>query len=297
MSNNDILVFDTARLNLQRKRAQSKLADHGFLIDWTRDQLLSRLDIIKRDFENVLQLGNRTALDPESINGVKNLIVADTVPPTKETKDFVLCDKEWLPFESNIYDLIISPLHLHTINDLPGALTQLKNALKPDGLFLSAILGGETLYELRDVMSRAEMEITGGISPRVAPFADMPQMGSLMQRAGFNLPVVDSEIVTVTYDHVFKLMHDLRYMGEGNALIERSKSFNNRKLMMRCAELYQELYAEDDGRIKATFEIIFLIGWKPHESQQKPLRPGSAKNRLADALNTTEISADDKASH
>ena len=118
-----------------------------------------------------------------------------------------------------------------------------------------------------------------------------------MQRAGFNLPVVDSEIVTVTYDHLFKLMHDLRYMGEGNALIERSKSFNNRKLMMRSAELYQELYAEEDGRLKATFEIIFLIGWKPHESQQKPLRPGSAKNRLADALNTTEISADDKASH
>lgn len=297
MPNNEILVFDTTRLNQQRIRAQPKLGEHDFLIDWSRDQLLSRLDIIKRDFKNVLQLGNRTALDKAKINGLKNLTIADTVSPRDDINDFILCDKEWLPFDSDIHDLIISPLHLHTINDLPGALTQLKNALKPDGLFLSAILGGETLYELRDVMSRAEMEITGGMSPRVAPFADMPQMGSLMQRAGFNLPVVDSEIVTVTYDHVFKLMHDLRYMGEGNALIERSKSFNNRKLMMRCAELYQELYAEDDGRIKATFEIIFLIGWKPHESQQKPLRPGSAKNRLADALNTTEISADDKASH
>ncbi len=297
MPNNDIIVFDTKRLNQQRERAQSKLTDHGFLIDWSRDQLLSRLDIIRREFETVLQLGNRTALDKTKIKGLQTLDISDTILPIHHNEDFILCDQEWLPFDKDIYDLIISPLHLHTINDLPGALTQLKNALKADGLFLSAILGGETLYELRDVMSRAEIEVTGGMSPRVAPFADMPQMGSLMQRAGFNLPVVDSEIVTVTYDHLFKLMHDLRYMGEGNALIERSKSFNNRKLMMRSAELYQELYAEEDGRLKATFEIIFLIGWKPHESQQKPLRPGSAKNRLADALNTTEISADDKASH
>ncbi|NCO02834.1 MAG: methyltransferase domain-containing protein [Alphaproteobacteria bacterium] len=297
MPNNDILVFDTKRLNQQRERAQSKLTDHGFLIDWSRDQLLSRLDIIRREFETVLQLGNRTALDKTKIKGLQTLDISDTILPIHHNEDFILCDQEWLPFDKDRYDLIISPLHLHTINDLPGALTQLKNALKADGLFLSAILGGETLYELRDVMSRAEIEVTGGMSPRVAPFADMPQMGSLMQRAGFNLPVVDSEIVTVTYDHLFKLMHDLRYMGEGNALIERSKSFNNRKLMMRSAELYQELYAEEDGRLKATFEIIFLIGWKPHESQQKPLRPGSAKNRLADALNTTEISADDKASH
>jgi len=179
MPNNDILVFDTKRLNQQRERAQSKLTDHGFLIDWSRDQLLSRLDIIRREFETVLQLGNRTALDKTKIKGLQTLDISDTILPIHHNEDFILCDQEWLPFDKDRYDLIISPLHLHTINDLPGALTQLKNALKADGLFLSAILGGETLYELRDVMSRAEIEVTGGMSPRVAPFADMPQMGSL----------------------------------------------------------------------------------------------------------------------
>jgi SAM-dependent methyltransferase len=290
-STSDILVFDRQKIRAQRNRALENIEENNFLIKWTSEQLLSRLDIIKKEFPDILQVGTRAAINQSKIKGLKTLITMDST----RSGNAVIADEELLPFAPESFDLIVSSLNLHTTNDLPGTLLQLKRALKPDGLFLSAILGGETLHELRDVLTSAEMDVNGGISPRVAPFADMPQMGSLMQRAGFNLPVVDSEMVTVTYDHLFKLMRDLRLMGEGNALLKRSKSFNNRALLMRAAELYQERYAEPDGRIPATFEIIFLIGWAPHESQQKPLRPGSAKARLSEALNTQEISAKEKA--
>lgn len=294
MPKNDIIIFDRQLIRKLRTRAQPKLNNHGFLIDWARDQLLSRMDFINREFKTALQIGSRTDLNAKLIKGNCDLFVSDCIKPNHKNYPSILCEEDFLPFAENSFDLVISPLNLHTVNDLPGALSQIKTCLKPDGLFLAAMLGGETLYELRDVMTKAEMEITNGLHPRVAPFADMPEMGSLMQRAGFNLPVIDSEIVTVTYDNIFKLMHDLRYMGESNALLERSKSMNNRTLLMKAAEIYQDLYSEDDGRIKATFEIIFLAGWKPHQSQQKPLKPGSAQNRLADALNTEEISAQEK---
>lgn len=295
MPKSDIIIFDRQKVRQQRCRALPKLKDHGFLIDWTRDQLLSRLEFIKRDFADVLQIGSRTELKKENISGAQNYFITDNIKPNTISENFVLSEEELLPFKKSAFDLVISALNLHTVNDLPGALSQIKSCLKPDGLFLIGMFGGETLYELRDVMTKAELEISGGLHPRVAPFADKPEMGSLMQRAGFNLPVIDSEIVTVTYDNLFKLMHDLRYMGESNALVERSKSMNNKALLMKAAQLYQELYSEKDGRIKATFEIIFLTGWSPHDSQQKPLKPGSAEQRLADALNTEEISANEKA--
>lgn len=290
-SPSDILIFDRKKIRTQRNRAIEKMEDHNFLIEWTSNQLLSRLDTIKKEFPLSLQIGTRATLNKDKIPGLELLITMDST----NTRNTVIADEECLPFAPESFDLIISALNLHTTNDLPGTLLQLKNTLKPDGLFLSAIMGGETLNELRDVFTQAEMEIKGGVSPRVAPFADMPQMGALMQRAGFNLPVVDSEIVTVTYDNLFKLMHDLRFMGEGNALNARSKSFNNRSFLMRAAELYKQRYSEPDGKIVATFEIIFLIGWAPHESQQKPLRPGSAENRLSDALGTKEFSTKEKA--
>lgn len=209
------------------------------------------------------------------------------------TTQSIFADEEFLPFANESFDLVLGTLNLHTVNDLPGALLQIRKSLKPDGLFLASMLGGETLYELRQVMTQAEMNTRGGISPRIAPFADKQQMGALLQRAGFNLPVVDSDIITVTYDNIFKLFHDLRYMGEGNAIAARDKTPPGKKLFMEAARLYQEQFAGADGRITASFEIIFLTGWAPHSSQQKPLRPGSAETSLADALSTREIKTGD----
>ncbi len=187
-------------------------------------------------------------------------------------------------FEAESFDLIVSALSLHLVNDLPGALIQLRRALKPDGLFLGAVLGGSSLQELREALAIAETEIAGGVSPRVAPFADIRDMGALLQRAGFALPVTDSEVLTVRYDNLFALMKDLRAMGAANTLFERARKPTSRRLFLRAAEIYAERFADADGRIRATFEIIFLSGWAPHESQQKPLRPGSAQVRLADVL-------------
>jgi NADH dehydrogenase [ubiquinone] 1 alpha subcomplex assembly factor 5 len=206
----------------------------------------------------------------------------------------VAADEDFFPFAPCSLNLVVSALNLHTVNDLPGALLQINKSLKPDGLFIAAIMGGETLFELRRCLEEAELELTGGVSPRVAPFADKPQMGDLLQRAGFSLPVVDSDIVTVSYNSIFSLMRDLRRMGEGNATVGRHKTFTPRSLFLRAGEIYAEKFADPDGRIRASFEIIFLIGWAPHTSQQKPLRPGSAKTRLAEFLGTEEIGTGEK---
>src|SRR6202012_544789 len=179
--------------------------------------------------------------------------------------------------------LVISALALQFVNDLPGALVQIRRALKPDGLFLAVLLGGETLTELRQAFAAAEAEIEGGVSPRVAPFADLRDIGGLLQRAGFALPVTDVDRVVVRYGNAFGLMQDLRRMGATNSLIERRKTPTRRATLVRMAEIYAERFADPDGRIRATFDIIWLSGWAPHESQQTPLAPGSARMRLADA--------------
>lgn len=278
----DFLVFDRAVIRQKKQRCAAHLGEHGFLFDWALKQMIERLDVIKKDFPLTLQIGNKASLKNSKL---KNIITLDSAPKLIPN---IIADEELLPFKTDSFDLIISPLTLHSTNDLPGALLQIKNILKPDGLFIGTLFGGETLYELRQTMNEVEMQITGGITPRIAPFADLPQMGALMQRAGFNLPVIDSEKITVTYDNIFKLMEDLRLMGESNSVIERKKTFTSRTFFQKVNGRYAEKFKMDDGRIKASFEIIFLLGWKPHESQQKPLRPGSAKNNLADALKTTE---------
>jgi trans-aconitate methyltransferase len=196
---------------------------------------------------------------------------------------------EHLPLEPQSQNLVVSPLSLHLTNDTPGTLIQIRRALKPDGLFMAAIPGAGTLQELRDVLLSTEAEMSGGASPRVIPFADVRDVGALLQRAGFALPVTDTETYTVRYDSILPLMRDLRAMGMANPMMGRSKRPLNRSFLMRAAQLYAERYSDPDGRIRATFSIIFVSGWAPHESQQKPLRPGSAKTRLADALKTTEI--------
>jgi SAM-dependent methyltransferase len=206
----------------------------------------------------------------------------------------VVADEEALPFADNTLDLVVSGLSLQAVNDLPGVLAQIRRALKPDGLFLAALLGGDTLAELRQSFAMAESELDGGVSPRVSPFADLRDLGALLQRAGFALPVTDVDRITVRYATPLGLLHDLRRMGAANPLAERRRVPLRRATLMRAMEVYAARFADPDGRVRASFDVMWLSGWSPHESQQKPLRPGSAKKRLADALGTTEIAAGEK---
>ena len=203
-------------------------------------------------------------------------------------------DDEALPFADGAFDLVVSGLSLHWVNDLPGSLVQIRRSLRPDGLFLGALLGGDTLIELRHALVEAESEIEGGVSPRVSPFLDVREGGALLQRAGFALPVVDSDTITVTWPDALALMRDLRGMGEANSVIERKKGFTRRETLFVAAARYQERHGDADGRIPATFQVIYLTGWAPHENQQQALRPGAATARLADALDVTEVSAGEK---
>lgn len=281
----DIRIFDRALLRANRNRAARKTG-HDFLHEWTARNLCARLEDIRREFPAALCLGAHGAETLRQSDKIGTLITMDIAEKRLAgiSGPRIHGDEEFLPFSTSSLDLVLSPLVLHVVNDLPGALVQIRQTLKPDGLFLAAMLGGETLYELRQVMAEAEISLRGGISPRIAPFADKPQAGELLQRAGFSLPVVDSEIVTVTYENIFRLMNDLRHMGEGNAIIRRDRHYAGKPLFMEAARLYQDRFAEADGRIRATFEIIFMIGWHPHESQQKPAKRGSATHSLSDFL-------------
>ena len=275
-----ISVFDRDQIRRQRQRAGRKSPQYDFLFNWSIVQLQERLALIRRQFPRCVQIGGRGQAITKADFGIEH---------STRTEIDVICEEDFFPFAPDSLDLVTSNLTLHTVNDLPGALLQIRQSLKPDGLFIAAMLGGETLRELRQCLGEAELALRGGVSPRVAPFADKPQTAGLLQRAGFSLPVVDSEIITVTYDSIFPLMHDLRFMGEGNALIERPRHFTPRSLFLKTGELYAQKFSEPDGRIPASFEIIFMLGWAPHDSQQKPLRPGSATKKLAEFLGTEEI--------
>jgi SAM-dependent methyltransferase len=200
----------------------------------------------------------------------------------------VNADPEVLPFGDGTLDLAVSALMLHLVNDLPGALLQIRRALRPDGLLLASLLGGDTLVELREAFLLAETELEGGASPRVAPLGEVRALGGLLQRAGFALPVADGDRVTVTYAHPMALMTDLRAMGATNVLAARRRLPLSRATLQRACDIYVERHARPDGRVPATFEIVTLTGWAPHESQPQPLSPGSGKVRLADALATRE---------
>jgi SAM-dependent methyltransferase len=293
------LIFDRTLLRVRQRRAVS-LEPATFLLDRVADDLADRLAAVLRRFDRALDLGTpgdavRRAL--ARLGSVGGMVAAGAVPEARGAAGalFVVADEEALPFGDGSFDLVVSALSLQFVNDLPGTLVQIRRALKPDGLFVGALIGGETLTELRQSFAAAESEIEGGVSPRVAPFADLRDLGALLQRAGFALPVTDVDRVTARYDSVFALMHDLRRMGAANALIDRRRMPLKRATLMRMAELYAERFADADGRVRATFEIVWLSGWVPHPSQQQPLRPGSAKTRLADALGTQEISAGEKA--
>jgi len=294
-----LLIFDRALQRARRRRALAA-GPETFLLDRVAADLAERLGAVLRRFDLVLDLGTpgealRAAL--AGVASVGSVISARATLPEGQARvsNFVVADEEALPFGSAVFDLVVSALSLQFVNDLPGALVQVRRVLKPDGLFVAALAGGATLTELRQSFAAAESEIEGGISPRVAPFADVRDLGALLQRAGFALPVTDVDRVTARYGSVFALMHDLRRMGASNALIDRRRVPLRRATLMRMAEIYAERFADADGRLRATFDIVWLAGWAPHPSQQQPLRPGSAQTRLADALGTREISTGEKA--
>jgi SAM-dependent methyltransferase len=276
-------IFDRNLLRMRQERARA-LGPATFLLDRVASELGDRLSVVLRQFERAADLGTPT----DALRGF--LAASGKVGSIVD----VIADEEALPFANGSLDLVVSALALQFVNDLPGTLVQIRRALKPDGLLLAALIGGDSLTELREAFAQAESEIEGGVSPRVAPFADLREMGTLLQRAGFALPVVDSDRLTVRYKTVLDLMRDLRRMGATNVLTERRRTPLKRKTLFRLAEVYAERFSDPDGRLRATFEIAWLSGWSPHESQQKPLKPGSASKRLADALGTREIPAGEK---
>jgi SAM-dependent methyltransferase len=276
-------IFDRNLLRLRQRRARA-LGPATFLIDRVAIELGERLAVVLRQFERAADLGTPT--------GAARRVLTES--GKVGTVVDVIADEEALPFAAGSLDLVVSALALQFVNDLPGTLIQIRRALKPDGLLLAALIGGDSLTELRQAFAQAESEAEGGVSPRVAPFADLRELGALLQRAGFALPVVDSDRLTVRYKTVLNLMHDLRRMGATNVLTERRRAPLKRKTLSRMAEIYAERFSDADGRLRATFEIAWLSGWAPHDSQQKPLKPGSATARLADALGTREIPAGEK---
>jgi SAM-dependent methyltransferase len=291
------MIFDR-RLLRGRARRALRMGPESFLLDAAARDLADRLSLVLRKFALAVDLGTATDAARRALEGqVETIIAAHPLAPglLQDAALRVAADEEALPFRDASLDLVVSVLALQFVNDLPGTLVQIRRALKPDGLFLAALLGGETLTELRQAFAAAESDVEGGVSPRVAPFADLRDLGALLQRAGFALPVTDAERVTVRYQSVLALMHDLRRMGAGNALAERRRTPLRRATLVRMAEIYADRFSDSDGRVRATFDIVWLSGWAPDSAQQKPLAPGSARMRLADALNTTEMPAGEKA--
>lgn len=285
-------IFDRDLLRRRRQRAAPRMAAHAFLLDRFHDDVEERLALISRTFSSALVVGAHGGSIGALLRrrGIASVVEMDQVPgllPSASAMP-VLADEEALPFADESFDLIVAPLTLHFVNDLPGALLQIRRCLKPDGLFIGGLFGGATLQELRRAWLEAELDISGGASPRVAPFADVRDLGGLLQRARFALPVVDADVMRVRYASALDLMHELRAMGAGNILADRRRAPVSRALLTRVSEIYADRFADPDGRVPATFEMLVMTAWAPHESQQKPLQPGSAKARLADALGTTE---------
>jgi SAM-dependent methyltransferase len=292
-ASNPIAIFDRPALHRHRARAAGSGAaalgaEAGFLFREGAERLFDRLADIKRPFTRALDLDSRDSLIVERLRaaGIETIVAAETGP--------LAVDLEALPFAPASFDLVTSSLAFHWINDLPGTLLQLRHILKPDGLLLVNLFAGETLEALRVALLEAESEIENGASPRISPFADPRDLAGLLQRAGFALPVVDSDRIAVDYPDAWKLMRDLRAMGETNATALRHRHFTRRATLLRAAEIYRARFGDERGRIPAEFEIATLTAWAPHKAQPRALRPGSAEARLADALGTNEQPAGDK---
>ena len=271
------ILFDRTLLRARQRRAQ-RLGPATFLLDRVAEDMAERLHAVLREFKSAADIG--TADDQ-----VRNALV-QRVGELAHV-DLPEHEAEPLPLLPESLELAVSALAFQFVNDLPGVLAQIRRALKPDGLLLAAMVGGDTLTELRQAFAQAEAECEGGVSPHVAPFADLRDVGALLQRAGFALPVTDVDSLVVRYDNAFALMADLRRMGATNVMIERRRTPTRRATLLRMAQIYTSRFADHDGRIRASFDIIWLSGWAPHESQPKPLRPGSAKASLEAAVKRT----------
>ena len=312
----DIRIFDRALLRRRRDRAAAGISAYDFLFREVAERLAERLEEVRRSFPLALDLGCHHGCLASALGsrgGICRLVQSDLSPAyavaarnatagseargetnlnkargAKFLTPTLAVDEEFLPFADGCFDLVLSSLVLHWANDLPGSLIQIKRALRPDGLFLGAMLGGATLGELRQALLQAEAEADAGASPRISPFAELHDAASLLQRAGFALPVADIDRITVSYPDALSLMRDLRGMGESNVLRARRRKPLRRQTLLRAAEIYHQRHRRGDGKVVATFEVLFLTGWAPDASQPRPLRPGSAKTRLADALGTEE---------
>ncbi len=268
------ILFDRALMRARHSRAL-KQGPATFLLDRVAGELEERLHAVVRKFADGADVGTPGDQVRHALAGRVGALSHVDVPDI---------ESEGLLLVPQSLDLVVSALALQFVNDLPGVLAQIRRALRPDGLLLAAMIGGDTLTELRQAFAAAEAELEGGVSPRVAPFADLRDIGALLQRTGFALPVTDVDRIVVRYESAFALMQDLRRMGATNVLVERRRMPTRRATLLRMAQIYSERFADPDGRIRATFEVIWLSGWAPHESQQKPLKPGSAKMSLIDAL-------------
>ncbi len=294
-------LFDRTLLRARRARFASEIAAHEFLLAHVAGEIAERVEVMLRSFPRALDLGAYRGLLGKKVGALKSvgeMIYAESAFALAALcpRPALVCDEDLLPFKDASLNLIVSGLALHRVNDLPGALVQIRRALRPDGLFIGALLGARSLIELRQALIEAEAESQGGASPRVAPFGDVRDYGALLQRTGFALPVADADVLKMTYASPRELMREVRVLGGGNVLSERSKAPLPRRTLDRAEAIYRERHALPGGGVSATFEIVYLSGWAPDASQQKPLPPGSAAQRLADALHTTEQSAGDKAS-
>ena len=295
-------IFDRALHRRRLDRAAAQFAGADFLKRRASADLVERLEAVNRRFEMAVDLGARSGAFAEALalspaaEKVGFLVQSDLSQALSARLQGprLVADEERLPLAAGSCDLIVSALSLHWANDLVGALVQVRRALRPDGLFLGAILGGATLTELRQALLEAEVELSGGSGPRVSPFVNSSDAGGLLQRAGFALPVADVDRLSVRYDHPMKLVADLRAMGETNVLFDRPARPLSRAVLGRACEIYSERFSQN-GRIVATFEIVTFTGWAPHPAQQQPLKPGSARVRLADALGAVERQSGDKA--
>lgn len=281
------LVFDRALIAKRRDRVARNFAENSYLFENIGGQLIDRLKDIRREFPRALNLGAHDgALSKQLLgqNGIRQIINLERSPALAKISNAIIAEEELLPFHGPVFDLIVSNLALHWVNDLPGALIQAKAALKPDGLFLASMTGGDTLMELRQCLMEAEMELTGGLSSHLSPLTTIKDAGSLLQRAGFALPVIDRETITVTYSTPLKLLTDLRAMGATHAPFKSNRNPLRRDVLAAALAKYQQNFADPDGRIRATFEIIYLSAWAPHAGQQQPSRRGSGEIGLAEGL-------------
>ena len=281
-------IFDLGLIRKRIVRANA-IAANQFLLDRLQDDMLDRLDLVQRSFTSILDVGTMTSSLMDKLTEKYKPALAHHLGLLKHNgidpiSSQTLITREFLNLKPQTYDLIVSNFALHVVNDLPGLFVQIRQALKPDGLFLACILGGQSLQELRSALTQAEAELKGGTAPRIAPFADVRDLGLLLQRAGFTLPVADKDTLLIRYPHMFKLVQDLRSLAASNPLKIETRMPLTRSVIARTAEIYSVAYSDHDHRIRATFDIVWMSGWADHPSQQKPLKPGSAKMHLSQVL-------------